>query len=115
MDHLIEELYKQIGNNIYKIRKGKKLSAEELGNRIGVTKKTIRRYELGEIKISYDRLTQLASSLSVEASQLYPVNKQSINLEQLIEFELSYKGQPLSREKKQQIVDVLAKILDFKL
>lgn len=115
MDHLIEELYKQIGTNIFKIRKSKKLSAEELGKRIGVTKKTVRRYELGEIKISYDRLKDMANALSVEASQLYPAIRQSINLEQLIEFDLKYKNQSLSREKKHQIVDVLAKILDFPL
>ncbi len=113
LEHLFEELYLRIGEHIQRIRKSKKLSAEALGNRIGVTKKTIRRYELGEIKISVERIKQIADVLDIEVSSLYPQPENTLHIEQLVELELMYKGKPLSRDKKLQIVDMLARILDF--
>ncbi len=49
----------------------KGLSAEELGNRVGLTKKTIRRYETGEIRIINDRVLAIAEALDVDPADLY--------------------------------------------
>lgn len=67
----MEDIYKIIGKNIEKYRKALDLSAEELANRVGLTKKTIRRYETGEIKILSDRLVDIANALYVDPKVLY--------------------------------------------
>jgi repressor LexA len=67
----MNDFYKIIGKNIEKYRKLKGISAEELGNRVGLTKKTIRRYETGEIRIINDRVLAIADALDVDPSDLY--------------------------------------------
>lgn len=63
--------YKLIGRNIEKQRKLKKISAEELGNRVGLTKKTIRRYETGDIRILFERVMDIAKALEVDPRVFY--------------------------------------------
>jgi repressor LexA len=67
----MDEFYKIIGRNIEKYRKAKGMSAEELGNRVGLTKKTIRRYETGEIRILNDRVIAVADALGIDPTYLY--------------------------------------------
>ena len=67
----MNDFYKKVGQNIEKYRKMKGLSAEELGNRAGLTKKTIRRYETGEIRIINDRVLAIAEALDVDPADLY--------------------------------------------
>jgi repressor LexA len=67
----MDEFYKIIGRNIEKYRKAKGMSAEELGNRVGLTKKTIRRYETGEIRILNDRVIAIADALGIDPTYLY--------------------------------------------
>lgn len=67
----MEDFYKLIGSNIEKQRKLKKISAEELGNRVGLTKKTIRRYETGDIRILNDRVLDIADALGIDPKVLY--------------------------------------------
>lgn len=67
----MNDFYKKIGQNIEKYRKMKGLSAEELGNRVGLTKKTIRRYETGEIRIINDRVLAIADALDIDPADLY--------------------------------------------
>ncbi|OBA08297.1 repressor [Paenibacillus polymyxa] len=59
-----------MGDNIKKYRDIRKYSLQTLGEKVGVTKKTIQRYENGEIKIDIDRLSDIAEALNVEVSQL---------------------------------------------
>ena len=67
----MDDFYKIIGRNIEKYRKLKRISAEELGRRVGLTKKTIRRYETGEIRIINDRVIAIADALSIDPALLY--------------------------------------------
>nr|WP_081276703.1 XRE family transcriptional regulator [Paenibacillus polymyxa] len=62
--------YYVVGDNIKKYRDIRKYSLQTLGEKVGVTKKTIQRYENGEIKIDIDRLSDIAEALNVEVSQL---------------------------------------------
>ncbi|WDZ63927.1 XRE family transcriptional regulator [Paenibacillus polymyxa] len=62
--------YYVVGDNIKKYRDIRKYSLQTLGDKVGVTKKTIQRYENGEIKIDIDRLSDIAEALNVEVSQL---------------------------------------------
>ncbi|MDC3412564.1 LexA family protein [Terrihalobacillus insolitus] len=71
------KFYKDVGARIENYRKINKLSAEELANRIGVTKKTIRRYELGEIRISHERMVELSNALNIDVNLLYGDNVQT--------------------------------------
>lgn len=61
----------KINKNIYSLRKQNKMSMEELGKRINVSKQTIQKYESGEIKnIPYDKILALANVLDVSPIQL---------------------------------------------
>jgi len=62
--------YYAVGNNIKKYRTIRNFSLQDLAERVGLTKKTIQRYENGEIKIDMDRLTDVADALDVEVLQL---------------------------------------------
>ncbi|MED2763453.1 helix-turn-helix domain-containing protein [Bacillus thuringiensis] len=74
MDSEAKKFYITVGTNIERIRKKHKISAEELANRIGLTKKTIRRYETGEIRINMDRLESVANALNVPIDHLTSEN-----------------------------------------
>ena len=63
-------LYKIVGRNIRKFREMRNYSLQLLAEKIGVTKKTIQRYEIGEIKIDMDRLGDLANALDIKVSEL---------------------------------------------
>ena len=52
--------------DLWKLRKRKRMTIGELSGRSGVPTKTLRRYELGEISISLDDLDKLARALYVE-------------------------------------------------
>lgn len=62
--------YQTVGANINKYRKIRNYSLETLGEMIGVQKKTVQRYECGEIKIDMDRLHAIAKALNVDISKL---------------------------------------------
>jgi len=62
--------YKIVGQNIRKFRETRNYSLQLLAEKIGVTKKTIQRYEIGEIKIDMNRLGDLANALDVKVSEL---------------------------------------------
>lgn len=65
------DFYTKLGSRIETLRKKRGLSAEKLANRIGKTKKTIRRYELGEVKVSHDVVLDIANVLDKPASYFY--------------------------------------------
>lgn len=54
-----KDLYIILGNRLRNLRKEKGYSLEYVANKIGMTKKTIQRYELGEQRISIEKLTML--------------------------------------------------------
>lgn len=58
--------YVAVGENIKKYRKIRNLSLQILAEKVGLTKKTIQRYENGEHRIDMDRLNEIASALDVD-------------------------------------------------
>lgn len=62
--------YLVVGSNIKKYRDLRNFSLQVLGEKVGLTKKTIQRYENGEIKIDMDRLADISEALEVEVSKL---------------------------------------------
>lgn len=62
--------YLTVGANIKKYRAIRNYSLQDLAERVGLTKKTIQRYENGEIKVDMDRLADIAEALEVSVPQL---------------------------------------------
>ena len=65
-----ERFYILVGRNIEKARKNKNHTLQSLAEELGVTKKTVHRYENAEIKVNIDRLIQIAGVLSTTVEQL---------------------------------------------
>lgn len=65
-----QRFYQVVGENIKKFREIRNFSLQILAEKVGVTKKTIQRYEQGEIKIDMNRLADIAEALNVETAQL---------------------------------------------
>jgi transcriptional regulator with XRE-family HTH domain len=76
-----EKFYLILGKNIEKYRKSRGMSAEELGNRVGLTKNTIRRYEKGSIKVLNNRVVEIAKSLDIDPKLLYQGTQLTNDLE----------------------------------
>lgn len=69
---------KIIGDNIKKYRQIKNLTLEHLGEMVGLTKKTIQRYETGEIRATYERLSELADALGAVEKYVKEEDKMKI-------------------------------------
>lgn len=63
---------KEVGMRIREIREEKKLSLEELGNRIGITKSYMSRLETGKKPINLKNLHLIAEALGVDVTDLFP-------------------------------------------
>ena len=73
--------YKEVGNNIRKYRKMRNYSLQELADKVGLTKKTIQRYEKGEIRFDVNRLGDIAEALDVEVPKLLEGARKYLGLE----------------------------------
>ncbi|ASA22049.1 LexA family protein [Paenibacillus donghaensis] len=62
--------YSVVGRNIKKYRDIRNYSLQILAEKVGITKKTVQRYENGEHKFDMDRLKDLATALDVTVNQL---------------------------------------------
>ncbi|MBD8836209.1 helix-turn-helix transcriptional regulator [Paenibacillus sp. CFBP 13594] len=65
-----QRFYMLVGRNIEEARKAKNHTLQSLAEELGVTKKTVHRYEKAEIKASIDRLIQIAHVLGTSVEQL---------------------------------------------
>lgn len=62
--------YIAVGLNIKKFRELRNYSLQVLGDKVGLTKKTIQRYENGEIKFDMDRVADIAGALDIGVPKL---------------------------------------------
>ena len=60
----------KLGNNILKLRKGCKLSQEQLAEKVDVTRQTISNWELGETSPNPEQLKLLSKALNVSIDEL---------------------------------------------
>ncbi len=67
----MNSFYENLGSRIKHYRNISGMSLEELGKRIGVGKSTVRKYEVGSIKVSHGRLEQISNALGIDVSLLY--------------------------------------------
>jgi transcriptional regulator with XRE-family HTH domain len=77
----------QFGSRLMYLRKGKGLSQEELGNRTGVTRQTISKWELNQTTPEMDKLVVLSDIFGISLDELvgreFIVPDSSINYEEL--------------------------------
>ncbi|MCS6130856.1 XRE family transcriptional regulator [Clostridium botulinum] len=59
-----------VGNNIKKYRKSKKLTQQQLAELVGISQNSVRRYELGQREPNYDMLKRIAQALNISFSDL---------------------------------------------
>jgi len=67
----MNNFYEELGRRIKYYRNQTQMTLEQLGNHIGVGKSAVRKYENGLIKVSHERLEQIANALGVDVSLLY--------------------------------------------
>lgn len=67
----MSNFYKDLGSRIKQYRLAANMSLEEIGNRIGVGKSTVRKYEVGSIRVSHERLEQISNALGIDVALLY--------------------------------------------
>ncbi len=78
-----KNFYLTTGKNIKKYRDLRNYSLQVLAEKVGVTKKTIQRYENGDIRIDMERLKEVANALDVpvkkltEGTGVFTVNEES--------------------------------------
>lgn len=73
--------YRQVGQNIKKYRLIKNYSLQVLAEKAGVTKKTMQRYETGDIRVDMNRLGEIAVALGVKVSALIYGTDQFIEIQ----------------------------------
>lgn len=59
-----------VGENIRRTRKDRGFTAQELSERVGVSRQTVTRYETGEIKVSLEMVQKIAGVLGVLPTDL---------------------------------------------
>lgn len=65
------DFYKEVGRRIKYYRDLKGVTLEYIGDKIGVGKSTVRKYENGLIRIDHNRLSDIAKVLGIDVSLLY--------------------------------------------
>ncbi len=95
------------------LRKLNKLTLEDVGKKLGVTKATVQRYESGEIDIPFDRICQLSEIYNVDPGYLFPdysvkkqVSDNNTEVEKALELYRLYKE---ANPQIQNAVEVLLK------
>lgn len=76
-----------LGERILKLRKQQRLSQEELGEKIGVTRQTISNWELGETSPNPEQLKLLSKTLNISIDELLDNDMYNIITEKIINSE----------------------------
>lgn len=78
--------FMDIGDRIRQLREEKGMTLEELGNKVGVGKSTVRKWETGMIEnMRRDKIAKVAAALDVTPDYLIGWNDSDKNYEMLIE------------------------------
>lgn len=72
-----------LGENIYKLRKEKKLSQEQLAEMVGVTRQTISNWELKETSPNTEQLKALSRALNISIDELLDNDINSVLIEKV--------------------------------
>jgi len=67
----VAELKEKFGLRILVLRKKAKLSQEQLGDRLGISRGSVSRLERGEIGLKFDNIEAIAKIFGVEEWELF--------------------------------------------
>lgn len=70
-----QKLIKKIGRRIFVLRQSKGLSREDLAFKIGISHQQLFKYEMGQNRITVDRLIDIASALDLKLLNFFPVSE----------------------------------------
>lgn len=70
---------KEIGMTIRKLREERKMTLEDLGEKLGKTKSYISKLERGIKTISLENLQKIATALDVDVTELFPDKEKANN------------------------------------
>ena len=99
-----------MNNRIKELRKKKKLTQEELAEKINVTKLTISRWERGERVPKSDKAQQLANYFGVSVAYLLGYSEFNETLKEAVQEGDKNKG-AISKETGRKLLDNLSEIL----
>lgn len=74
------ELIKKIGRRIFVLRQNKGLSREDLAFKIGISHQQLSKYEMGQNRITVDRLIAIASVLDLKLLNFFPASEFGNNI-----------------------------------
>lgn len=60
----------QLGQAIKRVRKSKRITQQELADRVGITRSVLTRYELGQIEVTMSMYVRLCEALGVNYAEL---------------------------------------------
>lgn len=116
MNELDAQFYQTVGKKIREIRIKKELTLAQLASKLGVTIKTVQRYETGDRKIDVSKLKKIADVLDISYEDfvlqiqkerfpdLVPMIKSEKENEQTESSRTTYKDLPLT-EKEEQLLE----------
>ncbi len=117
------EVMKKVAANIKQLLVEKKWNQKMLGEKSGLSSSTISDYVKGKTLISPGNLQKIAEAFEVSKSEIYPMENEensvevtefdSISIEDLHNYQLTYKGVNLTEEQAKQVVNLLRTALDM--
>jgi len=107
------ELIEKIGKRIYALRKKRGISREDLAFRIGVCPQQLFKYEIGENRITVDRLVLVALALDLKIINFFPVDDvgEKIGLPTLVNNEDYQLLEHLAKLKKLSGEELVSKLI----
>ncbi|MGU9971850.1 helix-turn-helix domain-containing protein [Limosilactobacillus fermentum] len=110
----ILENFIALANRIVDLREQRGFSQTELAKRLGVSKSTMSKIELGNRRLSTDELSKIASIFDVSTDYLLGRSKSGVHDPENVDLDsdpvvLSYGGKPVSDEDMEIIKAILAR------
>ena len=105
----VKILTNQIGQKLKTLRKGRKLTQQELADKLNITRATVSNYEVGRRSPHLSELKRIAEFFNVDLSFFGVASKDEI-FDLLSRAKEVFENEEISKEKKQKVFDELMKL-----
>ncbi len=114
-DNWNKEMIEKVGKRILILRKSKGLSREDLAFEIGISHQQLFKYEIGENRITVDRLIMIAEVLNLKIINFFPVDDvgEKIGLPTLKNNDDYRLLEHLAKLKKLSAEDLVTKLMEL--
>ena len=106
----LKRLYLNIGKKIRNYRKDKKLTLEDLADKINMDWSFISRIETGKAVASIETLFKISQALNIKLELLF--KDVDTSTEEILDREFSDKIKDLSKKEKDKFISILKSILE---